>query len=142
MILSTEIYLLQQGLTYFVLFNFFCSNGKNIEDLDHYCHDRVQHPLTWRHFSVYVQTSEKCFYALKHLKKSVLVRANVLGRLIIICITMDRIIALRLHTERRTANPIKITFAGENTFKHFRGRRSRTSPCSEAYRTDSFFECL
>jgi len=24
---------------------------------------------------------------------------------------------MKVHTERRTANPIKITFAGENTFK-------------------------
>jgi hypothetical protein len=117
MVLSaTEIYSLQQGLTHSALFDFCCSDGENVEDLDHYCRDRVHHSLIWRHFSVCVQTSEKCFYALEYLKKSVLVRANVLSCLRIVRITMDRTKVLRrIHTERRTPNPIKITFAGENT---------------------------
>jgi hypothetical protein len=81
MVPSTEVYSLQQGLTYSASFNFFCSDGQNVEDLNHYCSDRVQHSLIWRHLSVCVQTSEKCFYALEHLKKCILVRANILSSL-------------------------------------------------------------
>jgi hypothetical protein len=117
MIISTEIYSLQQGPTHSALFNFLCSDSENVEDLSHYCCDRVHHSFIWRHFSVRVQTSEKCLYALEQLKKSVLVRANVLSCLRTIHITMDHTNVLRLRTERSTPNPIKITFAGENTFK-------------------------
>jgi hypothetical protein len=99
--------------------------------------------LIWCHTSVYVQTSEKRFYALEHLKKCVLVRADGLSCLKIICITIERTKAIaRLHTERRTANPINITFAGENTFKQISECRSWTSSCPEAYRADTFSECL
>ncbi len=116
MLLSTEIYSLQQGLTHSALFDVICSDGENVEDLNHYCCDRVQHSLIWRRFSVCVQTLEKCFNALEHLKESVLIRANVLSCLRIVRITIDRTKVLgRVHTERRTPNPIKITFAGENT---------------------------
>jgi hypothetical protein len=116
MVLSTKIYSLQQGLTHSAMFDFFCRDGQNIEDLNHDCRDRVYHPLIWRHFSVYDQTPEKCFYALEHLDESVLVRADVLSCLRTVRITMDRTKVLRrVHTERRTANPINITFAGENT---------------------------
>ena len=117
MVILTEIYSLQQELTYSAFFDFFCSDGKDIEDLGHNCRDRIHHSFIGRHLSVYVQTSEKCFYALEHLKKSVLVRTNVLSclRSFASCIMMDRTKVLRLHTERRTANPIKITFAGGNT---------------------------
>jgi hypothetical protein len=74
--------------------------------------------LIWRRFSVCVQTLEKCFYALEHLKESILVRANILCCLRIVRITMDHTKVLgRVHTERRTPNPIKITFAGENTYQ-------------------------
>ena len=118
MVQLMEIYSLQKGLTHSALFDFFRSEGKNVEDLNHYCRDRVHHSLIWRHFSVFVQTSEKCFYALEHLKKSVLVRANVLSCLVIIRITIDRTKVLkRVHTERRTPNPVKITFAGVHTCK-------------------------
>jgi hypothetical protein len=117
MVISTQIYLLQQGLTHSALFDFFRSDGDNVKNLNHYCRDCVHHSLIKRHFSVYVQTSEKSLYALEQLKKSILVRANVLSCLRIVRITMDPTKILRLHTERRTANPIKITFAGENTFK-------------------------
>jgi hypothetical protein len=117
MVISTEIYSLQQGLTYSAFFDFFCSDGKDIEYLSHYRDDRVHHSLIWRHFSVYVQTSEKCLYALKQLKKCVLVRPNVLGCLRTVRITMNHTNVSRLRTERSTPNPIKITFAGENTFK-------------------------
>jgi hypothetical protein len=100
------------------LLDFFCCNSNKVEDLNHYCRDCVYHSLVWYHFSVYVQTSEICFYALEHFKKCVLVRANGLSCLRINCITIDRTKVLRrLRTERRTANPIKITFAGVNTFK-------------------------
>ena len=109
----------KETLTCSALFDFFCRNSNEVEDFNHYCRDRVHHSLIWCHFSVYVQTSEKCFYALKNLKKEVLVRANGLSCLRIICITIDRMNVLRTaRTERRTANPIKITFAGENTFKN------------------------
>ena len=104
-------------LTGSALLDFFCCSSNKVEDLDHYCGNCVHHSLIWCNFSVYVQTLEKCFYALENLKKSVLVRANGLSCLIIICIMIDRTKVLRtVHTERRTANPIKITFAGENTF--------------------------
>ena len=44
-----------------------------------------------------------------------MVRANILSCLKIVRITMVRTKVLRrVHTERRVANPIKITFAGEN----------------------------
>jgi hypothetical protein len=79
MVLSTEIYSLQQGLTDSTLFDFFCSDGQNVEDLDHYGRDRVHHSLIRCHFCVCVQTLEKCFYALEHLKERVLIRANVLS---------------------------------------------------------------
>jgi hypothetical protein len=116
MVLSTEIYLLQQGLTHSTLFDFFCHDGQNIEHFNHNFRDRVHHSLIWRHFSVCVQALEKCFYALEHLKERVLIRANVLSCLTIFRITMDRTKVLkRVHTERRTPNPIKITFAGANT---------------------------
>jgi hypothetical protein len=116
MVLSTEFCSLQQGLTHSALFDFFCSDSQNIEDLNHDGCDRVYHSFIWRHFSVYLQTSEKCFHALEHLKESVLVRADVLSCLIIVRITMDRIeVSRRVHTERSTPNAIKITFAGENT---------------------------
>jgi hypothetical protein len=119
MVLSTEIYSLQQGLTHSAMFDFFCSDGENVEDLNHNCRDRVHHSLIWRHFNVCVQTSEKCFYALEHLEECVLVRTNVLSCLrivTIVLITMDSTKVLRrVHTERSTPNPIKITFAGGNT---------------------------
>jgi hypothetical protein len=108
--------LLKQVLTHSALFDFFCSDGQNVKDLNHYCRDRVHHSLIWYRFSVRVQTSEKCFYALEHLKESVLVRANVFSCLRIVRITKERTKVLRrVHTERSTPNPIKITFAGENT---------------------------
>jgi hypothetical protein len=69
------------------------------------------------HFSVYIETLEKCLQALEYLKKGVLVRANGLSCLRIICITINRTKVLRrVHTERRTTNAIKITFPGEKTF--------------------------
>jgi hypothetical protein len=89
MVLSTEIYSLQQELTHSALLDFFCSDGNNVEHLNHYYCNCVHHSLIWRRFSVCVQTSEKCFYALEHLKESVLVRANVLRCLKSVRITMD-----------------------------------------------------
>ena len=145
MALSTENYSLQQGLTYSTLFDFFCSDSENVEDLTHYCCDRVHHSLIWHHFSVCVQTAEKCFYAFKHLIKGVLVRANVLCCLRFVHITMDRTKVLRkVHTERRTVNPITITFAGGNTCQINKYERVDLgqSSCSEAYRADTFSECL
>jgi hypothetical protein len=116
MVLSTEIYSLQQGLTHSALFDFVCSDGENVKDLNHDCRDRVHHSLIWCRFGVCVQTSEKCFYTLEHFKECVLVRADVLSCLRIVRITMDSTKLLRReHTDRSTPNPIKITFAGENT---------------------------
>ena len=46
-----------------------------------------------------------------------------------------------MHTERRAANPIKITFAGENTFKQISECTSRTSACLKTYRADTFSKC-
>src|SRR6266849_8985354 len=106
----------KETLTCSALLHFFCRNSDKVEDLYHNCCNRVHHSFIWCHFSVYVQTSEKCFYAFEHLKKSVLVRANGLSCLRIVRITMNRTKVLRrVHTERRTPNPMKITFAGENT---------------------------
>ena len=104
MVLSTEIYSLQQGLTHSALFDLFCSDGQNVENLSHYCRDRVHHSLLWRRFSVHVQTKEKCFYALEHLKESVLVRANVLSCLRIVRITMNRtkVLGKGTHGEKYT----------------------------------------
>ena len=108
----------KEMLTCSALLDFFCCNSNEVEDLNHNCRDCVHHSLIRCHFGVYVQTLEKFFYALEDLKESVLVRADGLSCLRIICITIDRTKVLRtVHTERRTANPIKITFAGENTFK-------------------------
>ena len=39
MVVLTEIYSLQQGLTHSALLDFFCSDGENVEDLNHYCRD-------------------------------------------------------------------------------------------------------
>jgi hypothetical protein len=89
MVLSTEIYSLQQGLTHSALFDFLCSDGQNVEHLNHYCCDCVHHSFIGRRFSVCVQTLEKCFYALEHLKQSVLIRPNVFRCLRIVRITMD-----------------------------------------------------
>ena len=120
------------GLTHSPLLDFLCSNGKNVQHLDHNGRDRVRHSFIWRHFNVCVQTSEKCFYALEHLKKCVLVRPNILSSLRIICITMVRTkVSRRAHTERRTANPIKMTFAGESTCQVNERPNLGLSSCSE-----------
>jgi hypothetical protein len=125
------------------LFDFFCSDSKNIEDFNHYCRDRVHHSLIRCYFSVYVQTPEKCFYALEHLEESVLNRANVLSCLRIVRITMDPTkVVRRVHTERRTPNPIKITLAGENTCQINETVDLGQVSCSEAYRANAFSECL
>jgi len=106
----------KEGLTRSALLDFFCCNSNKVEDLDHYYLDCVHYSLIWCHFSVYVQTSEKCLNALEHVEKSVLVRADVLSCLRIVRITMDRTkVIRRVHTKKKTPNPIKITFAGENT---------------------------
>ncbi len=73
-------------------------------------------------FRINLESLEKSFYALEHLEKSVLDRANILGCLPVavraVCIRMDRTKVLRrIHTERRTPIPAKIAFAGENTCK-------------------------
>jgi hypothetical protein len=88
MVISTETYSLQQGLTHSPLFDFFCSDDEDVEDFNYYCRDRVHHSLIWCHFGVRVQTLEKCFYALEYLKKRVLVRANILSCLRIVRITI------------------------------------------------------
>jgi hypothetical protein len=114
----SENLFVEEMLTCSALLDFFCCNSNEVEGLNHYCRDCVHHSLIRCHFGVYVQTLEKCFYALEHLKKGLLIRANGLSCLRIIRIAIDRTEALRrVHTERRTANPIKITFAGVNTFK-------------------------
>jgi hypothetical protein len=117
MVISTVIYSLQQGLTHSALLAFFCGDGENVENLNHYCCDRVHHSFIWRHSSVCVQTSEKSLYAFEQLKKDILVRPNVLSCLKIVRITMAHTNVSRSLTEIRIPNPIKITFAGENTFK-------------------------
>ena len=134
---------LQQGLTDSALLDFFCRNSNKVENFDHYGRGCLHHSFIWCHFGVCVQTSEKCLYALEYLRKSVLVRANGLSCLRIVRITIDRTKVLRrVHTERRTPNPIKITFAGENTCRtNMRGYISDKF-CSEAYRADTFSECL
>ena len=114
-LLSIEIYSSQKGLrhTYSALFDFFRNDGENVENFNHYCRNRVHHSLIWRHVSVCVQTSKKCFYALEYLRKHLLVGANVLGCLRIVRITMDCTkVQRRVRTERSTENPINITFAG------------------------------
>ena len=73
-----------ETLTRSALLDFFCSKSNKVENFQHYCRDGIRHSLIWCHFSVYVQTSEKCFYALEHLRKSVLVRVNGLGCLRIV----------------------------------------------------------
>jgi hypothetical protein len=84
------ILFVKKTLTCSALLDFFCCNSNKVEDLDRNFRDCVHHSLIWCHFSVYVQTSEKCFYALERLKKCVLVRANVFSCLKIVRITMDR----------------------------------------------------
>ena len=116
MVQSTDFYSLPQGLTQPALSDSFCSDGKDVQHLSHYGRDLVYHSLICRHFSVYVQTREKCFYALKHLEERVLIRANVLSCLGIVHITMDRTkVVTMVHTDRSIPNPIKTTFAGGNT---------------------------
>ena len=67
---------------------------------------------------------------------------NLLSCLRIICITMDCTKVLRaVHTERRTMNPIKITFASENTFKQISECTSQMSSCPESYQADTS-QCL
>jgi hypothetical protein len=50
----------------------------------------------------------------------------------------------KVHSERRTANPITITFAGGNTCQMNKYERVDLGPssCSEAYRADTFSKCL
>jgi hypothetical protein len=58
---------------------------------------------------------------------------------------MERTKGLRkIHTERRTANPVKITFAGENTCKINTRVYSRSwaGSCPDAYKADTFSEGL
>jgi hypothetical protein len=106
-----------ETLTCSAFLDLFCCDSDKVEDFDHYGRDCVHHSFSWCYFNVYVQTSEKCFYALEHLRKSLLIRANRLGCLRIIrIIGMDHMKVLRrVHTKRRTPIPTKITFAGENT---------------------------
>jgi hypothetical protein len=69
-------------------------------------------------FSVDIQSLEKSFYALEHLKKRVFVRANILGCLRAVRIMMSRKKVLRrVHTERRTPTLAKIAIEGGNACK-------------------------
>ena len=70
---------IKETLTCSALLDFLCYNSNKVEDFDRDGSDCVHHSLIGCHFSVYLQTSEKCFYALEHLKKTVFVRANVLS---------------------------------------------------------------
>ena len=72
------------------LLNFFRRNSNEVDDLDHYCRDCIYHFLIWCQFNVYLEPSEKSFYALEHLNKSVLIRADILSCLKSTLITMDR----------------------------------------------------
>jgi hypothetical protein len=71
----------QHRLTGSALFEFLCSNCKDVKDLDQYCHDCVHHFLIWGQFNVYLEPSEKRFYALEHFNECVLIRADILNSL-------------------------------------------------------------
>jgi hypothetical protein len=63
-----------------------------------------------------LEASEKHFDALEDVDKSVLTCSNILSCLRDAGVTMARTELLkRLHTERRTPTPAKITLAGGNT---------------------------
>jgi hypothetical protein len=48
----------------------------------------------------------------------------------------------RIHTERRTPTPAKITFAGENTWKISMRYTSQSSSHPETYQTNALAKCL
>jgi hypothetical protein len=110
--------IIQQQLTRPSLSDLFSCNSNNVEDFHHYFRDCIHHFLVKCRFRVNLESLEKCFYTLEDLKKSVLARANILGCLRAVRVTMDRTKVLRrIRTERRTPIPAKIVFAGENTCK-------------------------
>jgi hypothetical protein len=108
--------IIQRQLTHPSLSDLFSCNSKNVEHLHHNFRDYIHHFLVKCRFRINLESLEKAFYALEHLKKSVLARANILGCLRAVRITIDRTKVLsRIHTEKRTPIPAKIAFAGENT---------------------------
>ena len=62
-----------------------------------------------------METSEKHLNALKDVDKSVLACSNVFSCLGNACVTIAHTNIIRIHTERRTPTPAKITLAGENS---------------------------
>jgi hypothetical protein len=110
--------IIQRQLTYPSLSDPFSCNSKDVQDLHHCFGDYVHHFLVECRFRVNFESLEEAFYALEHLKKSILACANILGCLRTVRITIDRTKILRkIHTERSTPIPAKIAFAGENTCK-------------------------
>src|SRR6267154_5776548 len=79
----------QQQRTHPPLSDLFSCNSKNVKDFHQYFSDYVHHFLVKCRFSVDHQSLEKCFYALEHLKKSVLARADIPDSLRPVRITMD-----------------------------------------------------
>ena len=110
--------MIQKQLTRPSLSDLFSCNSKNVQNFHHYFGDYIHHFLVKCRFSINLESLEKSLYSLEDLKKSVLARANILGNLRVVRITMDRTkILRRTHTERRTPIPTKIAFAGENTYR-------------------------
>ena len=104
-------------LTHSALPDLLCCDPKNRENLDHYQNDCIHHFRGLRHFCVHLETSEKTLDALKDVHKSILACTNILSCLKNVCVTMSHAKLLKIHTERRTPMPAKITLAGENTYQ-------------------------
>jgi hypothetical protein len=102
-------------LTHSALLDLLHRDPKNGQNFNYYLNDHIHHFRGRWHLRVHLETSKKTFNALKDVHKSVLACTNVSSRLINVFVTIASAKKSRIHTERRTPIPVKITFAGANT---------------------------
>ena len=72
---------LRDRLTRSTLFNLFCRDRKNSQNLYHDLHNNTHHLRRWRHLGVNLETLEEIFHALEDIDESVLTCTNILSRL-------------------------------------------------------------
>ena len=106
---------MHQILTYSTLLDFLCCDPENRENLDHYLNDYVHHFRGRLRFCVDLETSEKHLNPFKDVDKCVLARSNIFSCLGEECVTVARTKLQRIHTDKRTPTPVKITLAGEKS---------------------------
>ena len=91
---------------------------QNRKNLNHDLSDYVHHFRRRRYLNIVFKASEKILYAFEDIDENVLACSNILDCLGIVNVNFAWAKALRrIRTERRTPNPAKITFAGENIYQ-------------------------